>query len=201
MGGSLTPIVKNLLLINVVLFFLSVYGGSGIENYLVLYDFHSDNFRPYQLLTFIFMHANIMHLFGNMFAVFIFGPPLERLLGTNKFLTYYLFTAIGSGVIFALINYFQYTGPSVLMGASGGVFGILLAFAIYFPNVELMLIFLPIPIKAKYFVLLYGAYEVYAEFKNAPGDNVAHLAHLAGMLIGFIIIMYWRKKGDSYREY
>lgn len=202
MVQGITPIVKNLLILNVGLFLITAFAGNELAYHLVLFDFHSPLFKPYQLLTFIFMHGSFMHLFGNMFTLFMFGPYLERLWGSNKFLIYYLATGIGSGLLYALINYYNYTGgTSILFGASGAVFGILFAFAYIFPNIELMLIFLPIPIKAKYFVMLYGAYELFAEFNRHPDDNIAHLAHLAGILIGFIIITIWRKKGDSYGGY
>ena len=151
----------------------------------------SSPFAPWQLLTYGFLHGNFMHLAFNMFALWMFGRELELLMGPQRFLTYYLTCVIGAGVIQLMVAKFQ-GGLYPTVGASGGVFGILLAFGMTFPNRMIMLIFPPIPMRAKYFVVLYGLLELYLGVSgNAPG--VAHFAHLGGMLFGFILLQYWSR--------
>lgn len=151
----------------------------------------SSPFAPWQLLTYGFLHGNFMHLAFNMFALWMFGRELELLMGPQRFLTYYLTCVIGAGVIQLMVAKFQ-GGLYPTVGASGGVFGILLAFGMTFPNRMIMLIFPPIPMRAKYFVVLYGLLELYLGVSgSAPG--VAHFAHLGGMLFGFILLQYWSR--------
>lgn len=148
-------------------------------------------FAPWQLLTYGFLHGDIMHIAFNMFALWMFGRELELLMGPQRFLTYYLTCVIGAGVIQLMVAKFQ-GGLYPTIGASGGVFGILLAFGMTFPNRMIMLIFPPIPMRAKYFVVLYGLLELYLGVSgNAPG--VAHFAHLGGMLFGFLLLQYWSR--------
>jgi len=232
----LTPVVKNLLIINGLLFLASLV----LRNTLPLNDLMglhypaSEGFRSYQLITYMFMHANFGHVFFNMFAVFMFGVMLENSWGPKRFLAYYLITGIGAGLIQILVAYFSiryyqshlsfdliqrvysegyslwqseknYMDPMMgglnsalngqTIGASGAVFGILLAFGMLYPDSQIMLMFPPIPIKAKYFVIIYGALELFLGVSNFSGDNVAHFAHLGGMLFGFFMIRYWRSKG------
>lgn len=238
---NIPPVVKNILIINVLVFLGTEFlAGQGINvtQYLALHYFTSDNFYPHQLVTYMFMHGGISHIFFNMFAVWMFGKVLEQVWGEKRFLIYYMATGIGAGLIQLLVAYIRiiplndlvtpeqldyivtngyellqtnryYNDPvlqqlNVLInvstvGASGAVFGILLAFGMLFPNTELMLLFPPIPIKAKWFVIMYGVFELYAGFANNPNDNVAHFAHLGGMLFGFILIKYW--KADRNRFY
>ncbi len=236
--AGLPPVTKNLLIIN-ALFLLATWvlrGSFGIDlsNYLGLYFPLSENFHPAQFGTYMFMHADFMHLFFNMFALFMFGRVLETYWGPKKFFLYYTITGIGAGVIQLIFKYIDYnsaiallseeqiaivyeqgaaalreyknfTNPDMrdfnlvlnggMVGASGAVFGILLAFGMLFPNTELMLLFPPIPIKAKYFVIIYGVAELFMGVANFSFDNVAHWAHLGGMIFGFILIKYWDKKG------
>ena len=156
-----------------------------------------------------------------MFALFIFGTTLEKYWGSKRFLIYYMVSGIVAYFFYFFINgiqLYQFTGsffPAIeavnmagrsaqliyyvpVVGASGAVFGILLAFGMLFPNTQLMLLFPPIPIKAKYFVMIYGAIELYSGLANNPVDNVAHFAHLGGMLFGFILIKYWQKNSNSF---
>lgn len=251
---NIPPVVKNLLIINVLFYIGSIIllqtQGIDLADYLGLYYFQSDGFRPDQLITYMFMHAIInpqtgsivlMHILGNMFALFMFGRVLEQVWGGKRFLIYYMATGIGAGLVQLLVAFIrlipitnslsfeemnfvlekgfelsQHGGSSIFLnnplvidaikiintptiGASGAVFGILLAFGMLFPNTELMLLFPPIPIKAKWFVLFYGAFELYSGFANNPNDNVAHFAHLGGMLFGFILIKMWKKdRGHFY---
>ena len=260
---QLTPAAKNILIINGIIYILSDFIGLKsyiIENFGMRY-FHSENFQPYQILTYMWVHGGFGHLFGNMFSVLVFAPILERVWGSKKFLIYYLITGIGAGILYSGINYYEnYSfeikvksyeqNPSPesfrklvlnnsseyynqlydfidsyeqnpsnsndnlsiayandllkvksdvpMVGASGAVFGILLAFAMLFPNMELMLLFFPIPVKAKYLVLVYGIYELWSEINRMPGDNVAHFAHLGGMLIGYLILKYWKRKYGTF---
>ncbi|MBN2166387.1 MAG: rhomboid family intramembrane serine protease [Marinilabiliaceae bacterium] len=232
----MTPIVKNLLIIN-VLIFLAQKAFANTLNITGLFALHypaSESFFSFQLITYMFLHADFGHIFFNMFAVFMFGTLLEKVWGSKRFLTYYLVTGIGAGLIQYLVAYLSiknlesqltfeeiriiyshnYSALNNLanvnvpivkeliatintptIGASGAVFGILLAFGMLFPNTQLMLLFPPIPIRAKYFVIIYGVMELFMGVASRPGDNVAHWAHLGGMLFGFFMIRYWRKKG------
>ena len=216
--NRISPMVKNLLIVNVIVFAIQL----ALENFVAkgysvhlfgLRYFGASEFAPYQLITYMFSHStnDIMHIIGNMFALYMFGSSLEQTWGSKRFLQFYLITGIGAGVLYqfasgielylaadtfstaALSLQDQAYMNTPMVGASGAVFGILLAFGMLFPNVRLMLLFPPIPIKAKWFVLFYGLYELYATIRNAPTDNTAHLAHLGGMLFAFILIKMWKK--------
>lgn len=222
---SLPKITKNILLINVILFVATwLFEKKGIDlvNILGLHYFAAPAFKPYQFITYMFMHGSIMHIFFNMYAVFMFGSILENTWGPKRFLFYYVFTGLGAAAIQLLVYYFQlmpmmdetnallaqakdyaiqsqlleqrneYLNRLVVVGASGSLFGLLLAFGMLFPNTELMMMFIPIPIKAKYFVAGYGAIELFSGIHNSAADNVAHFAHIGGMLFGFILLMIWK---------
>ncbi len=148
-------------------------------------------FHVWQLLSYGFLHGDLNHIFFNMFGLWMFGRDIERMMGARRFLIYYLTCVIGAGIVQLLVAGTQ-GGIYPTIGASGGVFGILLAFAMAFPNRVIMLLFPPIPMKAKYFVLMYGLLELYLGLSGrAPG--VANFAHLGGMFFGFLLIQYWRK--------
>ena len=149
-------------------------------------------FGVWQLLTYGFLHGNLPHIFFNMFALWMFGRDLENMMGTRRFLTYYLTCVIGAGIVQLVVAQMQ-GGIYPTVGASGGVFGILLAYGMAFPNRTVMLIFPPIPMRAKYFVILFGLFELYLGFSGRqPG--VANFAHLGGMLFGFLLIQYWKQE-------
>lgn len=149
-------------------------------------------FAPWQLVTYGFLHGNMTHIFFNMFGLWMFGRELELMMGPKRFLTYFLTCVIGAGFVQLVVASIQ-GGIYPTVGASGGVFGILLAYGLTFPNRTVMLLFPPIPMKAKYFVLLYGLLEFYLGVSgNAPG--VANFAHLGGMLFGFILLRYWSSR-------
>jgi len=259
----LTPAAKNILIINGIIFILSDF--IGLRTYIIesfgMRYFHSEYFQPYQILTYMWVHAGFGHLFSNMFSVLVFAPILEKVWGSKKFLIFYLVTGIGAGILYSGINYYENYSFEVkvksyeqnpspesfrklvinnsseyynqlydfidsyeqnpsnsndnlsiayandllkvksdvpMVGASGAVFGILLAFAMLFPNMKLMLLFPPIPVKAKYLVLVYGIYELWSEINRMPGDNIAHFAHLGGMLIGYLILIYWKRKYGTF---
>jgi membrane associated rhomboid family serine protease len=152
----------------------------------------SPSFMPWQLLTYGFLHdlRGWQHIVFNMFGLWMFGRDLERLMGAQRFLTYYLTCVVGAGIVQLIVAAMQ-GGTYPTVGASGGVFGILLAYAMAFPNRTVMLLIPPIPMKAKYFVLFYGILELYFGISGrSPG--VANFAHLGGMLFGFMLLQYWR---------
>ncbi len=146
-------------------------------------------FAPWQLLTYGFLHGNVTHIFFNMFGLWMFGRELENLMGPRRFLTYFFTCVVGAAIVQLVVAGMQ-GGLYPTIGASGGVFGILLAYGLTFPNRTVMLIFPPIPMRAKYFVICYGLLELYLGVSgNAPG--VANFAHLGGMLFGFVLLRYW----------
>lgn len=191
--NNLPKITKNLLLINCLMWLLDYAlkaRGINLTGILGLYDIRLANFAIWQPLTYMFMHANFSHLFCNMFAVLMFGVTLEREWGSKRFLTYYLICGLGAAVIQQLV--WLFTGPGVTIGASGAVFGILLAFGWLFPDVKMFLLFFPVPIRARTFVMLYAAFELFAGLVPTSGDNIAHFAHLGGMLFGLLVILWWQ---------
>jgi Uncharacterized membrane protein (homolog of Drosophila rhomboid) len=198
--NSIPIVTRNILIINFLIWivcYLFQFRGIYLVNTLALYPIPY-GFKLYQLFTFMFTQIDFTHLFFNMFAVFMFGRTLEQYWGSNRFLIYYMVCGIGSGLVQLLVCYLTYSfAPTI--GASGAVFGILLAFGMLFPNVSLYIMFIPIPIKAKYFVIFYGLLELYLGFANRSGDNVAHFAHLGGMLFGVFMILYWNHKNKNNR--
>ena len=222
-GFSMLPVVvKNLLIIN-ALAFLAYYSfnrfGIDFNDKLGLHFFKASGFRPYQLLTYMFMHANFAHIFFNMFALWMFGNVLENIWGPKRFLIFYLVCGVGAGLTQELVQYIQYTtqlaqysqvnlGGNIVsmdsylnlmttVGASGAIYGILLAFGMMFPN-SLIYVYFAIPIKAKWFVILYAVIELISGLGVTGSDNVAHFAHLGGMLFGLILILLWRKRQRNY---
>lgn len=148
-------------------------------------------FRPWQLLTYGFMHGSLMHLFFNMFGLYTIGEPIERLFGRWRYLSYYLVCVAGAAAFHMIVTSIADLPYNPMVGASGALFGVLLAFGMAFPHQKLMLMFLPIPISAWLFVTLYGAGELYMGVTQTL-EGVAHFAHLGGMLTGFVMICYWR---------
>ena len=198
--GNIPVVVKNLLIINVLIFIAQItfnentnYMGP-IESIFALHSFESGLFKPYQLITYSYLHlpVSLSHLISNMIALFFFGRSLEQQWGSKRFLIYYTLTGIFAGITQLLIGNFGIT-----LGASGSVFGLLLAFGLLFPN-SLIYLYFAIPVKAKYFVSIYLLIELYAGVYVIQGDNVAHFAHLGGAISGLILLFYWKKKGDIY---
>jgi membrane associated rhomboid family serine protease len=215
----LPPVVKNLLILNALIFFaqLTFENSStvNLNNLFALHDVHSVFFRPHQLITYMFMHGGWGHIFFNMLAVWMFGSQLENFWGAKRFLIFYMATGIGAGLLHLGILYFEmepimaqvqlFTAeqqadiiynpnfkvnvPTV--GASGAVFGCLAAYGYLFPNNIILVYFFPI--KAKFLVIGYAAMELYLGIQNSAGDNVAHWAHLGGALVGIIMVIYWNK--------
>lgn len=261
MFRRLTPVAKNILIINVAIMLLSSFLKLPLSEWFGLRVVYSSEFAPYQFLTYMWLHGGTWHLIGNMIAVLVFAPMLETVWGSKRFLIFYLICGIGAGLLYGTADAFEklslknaaeayvenpspeaferfiienksfinvarggelldlyYDNPAYesetisavrsiydgvvtkgnMIGASGAVFGILFAFAFLFPNTELFLLFPPIPIKAKYLVFFYAMYELYSEFNRTPGDNVAHLAHLGGMLIAFILLKFWQDNSKKF---
>jgi membrane associated rhomboid family serine protease len=236
---SLPPVVKNIIMIN-VLMILAYYAASSVfsidlNSLLGLYFPKSEQFKPIQIVTHMFMHGGFMHIFFNMYALFIFGPILESVWGPKRFLIFYMVCGLGAALTHETVIFFQYNqliqnlspeniqvvlteGTAYFLqgkvftdsdmqslqillntptvGASGAIFGVLLAFGVLFPNTQLMLLIPPMPIKAKYLVLGYGALELVLAVTQ-PGSNIAHAAHLGGMLFGYLLIRYWRKTTNT----
>lgn len=194
---NIPPIVKNLLLINIVAYIADIafesFLGISLSSICRLYYIGSANFSPYQIITYMFMHGSFTHLFFNMFALWMFGRIMEQVWGGRRFLIYYIFCGIGAAITQELFQLLGFISPyAMTIGASGAVYGILLAFGMTFPNERLFIIPIPFPIKAKYFVMIYTVIELYEGMTSM--DGVAHFAHLGGMLFGFILIMIWRNK-------
>ncbi len=195
-GGSfltaLPPVTRVILLLNIVIFLVDLLTGHVIMQYLALYSFNTKAFEPYQIVTHMFMHGGFAHIFFNMFALFMFGRVLESVLGSKKFFILYFLSGFGAAALQLFIYYLQHA-QAIMIGASGAIFGVLIAFAMMFPNVELMIIFIPIPIKAKYLVPIYAVLELFFGIANFSQDNIAHFAHLGGAVVGFILIKIWKR--------
>ena len=221
---NMPPVTKNLIIIN-VLFFLgkmvAVRYGVDLDNLLGLHFFLAPDFRFYQFVTYMFMHGGFAHILFNMFAVWMFGRVMESYWGSRRFLIYYFVCGIGAGLVqegvqyvsylvqgldefervnvrYAVISMGDYLNRWTTIGASGAVYGILLAFGMSFPNERLFIFPLPVPIKAKFFVIGYAVIELWSALSNS-GDGVAHFAHLGGMIFGLLLILYWRNnRGGGY---
>lgn len=196
--GRITDVVKNLLIINVIIFFgvMSLYPELNYKGSLFFPV--SDNFEPYQLITHMFLHSDFRHLLMNMLSLFFLGPMVEQALGAKRFLQLYFLSALGAVILHFGLNWLEYeTGVSndifrPVLGASGAIFGVTVAFATLFPNLKLMLIFLPVPIKAKHLILASVVFTVFAGIFGIM-SGVAHWAHLGGAIVGFIMIrLIWK---------
>lgn len=204
MGNRLTDVVKHLLIINVILFFATqmIQGGWGYR--LALHFPTSEDFMPLQLISHMFMHANTSHLFFNMFGLFIFGPIVENRIGSPHFFKMYFVAGFGAMILQLAIVYFTATSAGYaadqiqysMVGASGALFGVVIAFATLFPNMQVMLLIPPIPLKAKYMALLYIGIDLYMGLSGRE-SNVAHFAHLGGALFGYLYIRFFTR--DNFR--
>ncbi|HET6540875.1 MAG TPA: rhomboid family intramembrane serine protease [Chryseolinea sp.] len=193
----LTPVVRNLIIINVIVFLIQKVVPV-VGSLLPLYSsvHRPDLFQPYQLFTYMFAHGDFMHIFFNMLMLAFFGPILEEFWGQKRFLLFYMVAGIGAGIFNILMDLFFGLGAfHVMLGASGAVYGVMTAFGIIFPNMELRLFLLPISFKAKYMVMVLGSLAIYYGFRSDPSDNTAHLAHLGGIVVAIILIQIWRGRG------
>jgi membrane associated rhomboid family serine protease len=184
------PITQALLMINTVAFFLDYLSGGILGRYLALWPINSGAFLPFQVVTYAFMHGSFGHLFFNMIGLWTFGAELERLWGPQRFMRFYAASVLSAAAAQLLVTWvLGAIYPTV--GASGGLFGLLLAFGMLFPHRTVMLLIPPIPLKAKTLVMLYGGLELLLGVTGTQ-EGVAHFAHLGGMVGGFLMIRYWR---------
>ncbi len=227
--ANLTPVVKNLLIINIICFIpvlmfdKGVNGPNPIADNFGMFYFNSPNFRVWEIITYMFVHGGFAHIFFNMFALFSFGSIVEYRMGSKKFFNFYFICGIGAIFfqmlvqayeVHAITGAFTIANPSLdqsylafgqqqaiklygiyhtsIVGASGAIFGLLIAFGMLYPNMELMIMFIPVPIKAKYIIPVYVVLELYLGFQQFAGDSVAHFAHIGGALIGFLLVKIWR---------
>ena len=190
------PVVMNLIIINVIVFMASALLPIGdlIMQFGSLFWVGSDLYHSYQFVTYMFLHGDMGHLFFNMFALWMFGRTLESEIGSQRFLTYYMICGIGAAMIQMVTIWISGETYVQLIGASGATMGLLLAFGVMHPNAVIMLLIPPIPMKAKWFVVIYGLIELFMGW-TGMGGNIAHFAHVGGMLWGFILLHYWRRKG------
>lgn len=225
MFQQLTPVIKNLLIVNIV-FFLGSEFVPIAYNYLPVFYPDSPYFKVWQIITHMFMHANLGHIFFNMFSLVIFGPMIEQVLGPKRFLNFYLISGIGAWLLqmgVQGVEIFNATGSffplhhsldlstlntsnpglvqeiytSRMLGASGAIYGVLLAFAYLFPNIPLQFLFIPVPVKAKYMIGGFILIEIYMSLSR-PGDSVAHLAHVGGALFGYLLLKLWKIRKGIY---
>ncbi|MCB0476095.1 MAG: rhomboid family intramembrane serine protease [Flavobacteriaceae bacterium] len=192
--GRITETVKHLIIINVIFYVVTFFVPGMNEKmfeWFALFNPSSEYFKPWQFVTHMFMHGSFFHILFNMYALWAFGSPLEQMWGRNKFLFFYFSAGLGAAGLYTLANYI--TGhQGIAVGASGAIYGVLVAFAIRFPDAKLMLIFLPVPVAAKYFVPVLIFLDLFFGIFSVPGDNIAHFAHVGGALIGFLIAWYWK---------
>lgn len=214
---SIPPVIKNLLIINSLMLLITYLTGDFMYEKFSLFYFESPLFKPYQLVTHMFMHGGFVHLFFNMYSLVIFGVALEHVWGSKKFFLYYMVTGLGAAALHSLVMYFdasslmsaaqagnmeaaqrlQILMSTPTVGASGAIYGVLLAYGMLFPNNILQLIFPPVALKAKWFVIIFGVIELALGISNT-GGNVAHFAHLGGMIFGYFLIIYWKKNNRMY---
>lgn len=226
MMSNMPPMTKNLLIVNVLAFIATwVLQRSGIDltSLCGLHFFMASDFHVYQFLTYMFLHGGFTHILFNMFALWMFGSVIERVWGPRKFLFYYILCGVGAGITQEVVQFadysiqglatYQYVSAGGMrmptdayinlwttIGASGAVYGILLAFGMIFPNERLFIIPFPFPIKAKWLIMGYIAIELFSAM-SGPGDGVAHMAHLGGMLFGFLLIRHWQRHPDSSQRF
>ena len=192
------PVVKNLIIINVLVYMATALlpVGNEIIRFCALWFGASPfgEFHSYQFVTYMFLHASVEHIFFNMFALWMFGRTLEYELGSKRFLIYYMVCGVGAALIQLATAYLTGEMPIQLVGASGAVMGLLLAFGVMHPNAVIMLLIPPIPMKAKWFVVIYGVIEMFLGWTGF-GGNVAHFAHVGGMLWGLLLLQWWKRNG------
>ncbi len=241
--AHIPPVVKNLLIINIIFYIATLmFGGPMMTQVLGVHYFDSPDFRIWQVITYMFMHdySSLFHILFNMFALYTFGSSIEYIMGSKRFLNFYLITGLGALALQLLVQSFEVysiTGSAVnngsfmvdslkrtisfnpeliskeqastllgiyltpMVGASGAIFGLLIAFGMLFPNAELFIMFIPVPVKAKYIIPVYILLELFLGVKQFSGDSVAHFAHLGGALFGFILVKMWNlKRRDNFYE-
>ena len=215
--SNFPPVIKNLVIINALMLLITLLTGDFMYEKFSLFYVESPFFKPYQFITHMFMHGNFIHLFFNMYTLVIFGIVLEQIWGSQKFFLYYMVTGLGAAALHTLVLYIQASSlegaamagdfaameslkaimSTPTVGASGAVYGVLLAYGMLFPNNVLQLLIPPVAIKAKWMVLIFGGLELVLGITNT-GGNIAHFAHLGCMIFGYILIRYWKKNNRMY---
>ena len=196
---SSTPVVMNLIIINAIVFVAQLvfdktnFQGNWLTSKLALYSIDTGQFSPYQLVTHMFAHASFFHILFNMYALWLFGAAMERLWGTKKFLLFYFACGFAAGLAQMFL-----VPVGAAIGASGAVMGMLGAFAFTYPNVQFFIIPFPFPIKAKYLAIGYAAIDLFGGVAGG-GDNIAHFAHLGGLVMGIILALVWSRKNSKLR--
>jgi membrane associated rhomboid family serine protease len=194
--NNIPKAVKHIIIINILMLVLTYLNNPLMSKWFALNPV-TFLWKPWQLVTYMFMHGGFGHLFFNMYTLFIFGSVLENVWGTKKFLTFYFVTGIGAALVNIGVQYL--TGSFALtVGASGAIYGILMGYAMLYPDSRLTLLFPPVSMKAKWFVLIFAGIELLLGISNNPADNVAHFAHLGGLIFAFLLIMFWKKKHRLY---
>jgi len=191
---NLPKITKQLIVICILVFVIQQLR-PGWTNYLALFAVGSPFFHLWQPITYMFLHGGFAHIFLNMFALLMFGPQLENIWGPRKFTNYYLICGIGAGLVQMVVLWLMKDFYVPTVGASGAIYGLLIGFALLFPDAPIMLIFPPIRLKAKWWVVIWIAIELVMGFTS---DGVAHFAHLGGMLFGYLLVTLWKKQGKLY---
>ena len=202
-NNRLTEVVKYIIIINVAVYAITMFldgkiilGNFFVRDILAFFPFGDVNFRPYQIVSHMFMHSgqSIMHLLFNMMTLYFLGPMVERVWGPKKFLTFYLISGFGSLAAHVLVGYIVPGLQGPVLGASGAIFGVMVAFAMLFPDTKLMLLFPPIPVKAKYLVGGLVALDLISGLRGSSifgATNIAHFAHLGGAITGFLLVLFW----------
>ncbi len=198
-------VTKQLIILN-VLFFIASQLYPALQVWLPMFPFSSEHFKPVQMVTYMFMHANFSHLLFNMIGIYFFGSALERVWNPKKFLTFYFICGFGAMLLWVAMHYVQIGGLSgyayqralntPMLGASGALYGILVGYAMLFPDSKVQLIFPPIALTGRQLVLVYGVLMLFDLIRG--GSNVAHFAHLGGALFGALLVLYWRKNKKLY---
>lgn len=209
--SQIPTVTKNLVAINILMFIATLVNENFmVANFAMFYP-ASPFFKPWQILTHMFMHGGFWHIFFNMYSLLMFGSILERSLGPKKYLIFYFVTGLGAVALHTGVEWlqarvfiangiaqaYQQLLVTPTLGASGAIYGVLIGFAMLYPQARLMLIFPPIPVKAKWLVIIFAAIELFSGI-NGIQDGVAHFAHLGGMLFGWLLIRWWRKQGKLY---
>lgn len=191
-----SPVVFNLIIINVLVFaaqWVFDKEGEGITRYIALFPIDSPYFKPHQVVTHMFAHGGVGHIFFNMLSLFMIGASLERYWGSKKFLIFYMICGLGSAAALLIMDALGFSHFFFAVGASGAIMGLFAAFAYLFPNTQLLLFPIPVPVKAKWAMPGLMAIDLFGGFARIPGDNIAHFAHLGGALAGIIIVLIWNK--------
>ncbi len=216
-----TPVVLNLVIINVLAFLVqNLITTFDVTDWGALHYFLSVDFKPHQLITHMFLHGGISHIFFNLFSLYMFGTMLESYIGSKKFLIFYMVCGLGAGLLTQLTVPYSaetfaksieglgaaethgisatevvqaYKQEYSMIGASGAIMGVMAAFAYLFPNTEMYIMFVPIPVKAKYVIPVFVLIDLFGGINPSAGDNVGHFAHLGGAIVGFLLMYYWNK--------